>query len=88
VCSSGKNIRFSDIEYRILVLLINKVSQPIRAEEIIRAIWLDSTAGNKENLKVQIRKIRKRIETDPGIPKHLLSIHGVGYILWINDYQK
>ncbi|MHB1628833.1 MAG: winged helix-turn-helix domain-containing protein [Bacilli bacterium] len=77
----GKIIRLTDIEYRILALLVENLGQPVSPEIIIQHIWSDGRTGHKENLKVQIRKIRRRIENDPSTPEHLLSVRGKGYML-------
>ncbi len=82
VCRAGRTYRLTDIEYRILCLLIERVGQPVCAEEIISHIWTGGGTGTRENLNVQIGKIRRRIEPSPRTPKHLLSIRGVGYMLW------
>ncbi|MFN1222436.1 helix-turn-helix domain-containing protein, partial [Enterococcus faecium] len=36
---------------------------------------------------VHIRKIRERIESDPGDPKHLVTVRGLGYKLLKEQYR-
>ena len=78
---SGIPYKLTDIEFRILNLLIERINEPVTTQEIINEIWSHNATGNKENLKVQIRKVRLKIETDPAYPKYLLSIHGIGYMM-------
>ena len=81
VCRGGKPLRFSDVEFRILLLLIDNMGVPVSVEKIIKTVWLNNPCGHIENVKVQIRKIRERIETEPGAPEFILSVRGKGYIL-------
>jgi two-component system KDP operon response regulator KdpE len=79
----GKTLHLTDIEYRILLILVENYGQTVSAESLIAGIWVGHPTGNKDNLKTQISKIRKLIETDSSHPKHLFCVRGAGYILRI-----
>ncbi|MHB1628147.1 MAG: winged helix-turn-helix domain-containing protein [Bacilli bacterium] len=76
----GEPVRMTDMESRILGLLVANAGHPVNAADIIEEIWGCSSTGNKDNLKTQIRRIRRRIETDPSHPRHILCVHGEGYL--------
>ncbi|MHB9039007.1 MAG: winged helix-turn-helix domain-containing protein [Armatimonadota bacterium] len=80
-----REFRLTDLEFLILECLIDNAGHPVSANVLIQRIWSGRRSGNRENLNVQIGKIRKRVEEDPSHPQHLLSIHGVGYMMWAAD---
>lgn len=82
ISRSGRIIRLTDIQYRILDMLIEYMPFPVAQSDIIKKIWGIAKTGSKENLRVQIRKIRRRIEVEPSRPAHLITVHGHGYLLY------
>jgi len=49
--------------------------------QLYEAVWGMDGLGDDSTVMVHIRRIRERIEADPGNPKHLLTIRGLGYKL-------
>jgi len=49
--------------------------------QLYEAVWGMEGLGDDSTVMVHIRRIRERIEIDPGNPKHLLTIRGLGYKL-------
>ena len=49
-------------------------------EQILDALW-DSEGSYVDSsaLTVYIRRLRMKIEEDPGTPRHLLTVRGMGY---------
>jgi len=78
---SGKTIRLSDMEFRLLVLLMNNINEPVSVKNIIRCLWGNEFNGNSEGVKVQIKKLRNRIEVEPKNPDIILSVRGRGYTI-------
>lgn len=71
----------STLEYRLLVALLEAGGKPISKKTILEDVWgykegLESTA-----LKNGVLRLRKKIESEPGQPHHLLTVRGVGYRL-------
>jgi two-component system KDP operon response regulator KdpE len=49
--------------------------------QLIRDIWGNASPDNIQYLRMLIRKLRQKLEDDPGQPKLLISESGVGYRL-------
>ncbi|MFE4709913.1 response regulator [Paenibacillus sp. NPDC056722] len=49
--------------------------------QLYEAVWGIDGLGDDSTVPVHIRRIRERIEQDPGNPKYLLTIRGLGYKL-------
>jgi two-component system, OmpR family, KDP operon response regulator KdpE len=77
--SSGKEIRLSQLEFRLLHLLISSPGRIFTSEQIITAVWGYSGAGDQRLLKHLVFRLRQKIEEDPKEPKYILNETGVGY---------
>ena len=75
-------LNLTPIEYKILAYMAQYVGQALSREQIIENVWgyADSILDNQV-VNVHIRHLRKKIEIDPGKPKILLTVPGIGYRL-------
>jgi two-component system KDP operon response regulator KdpE len=55
------------------------VNHTIPSEALVAEVWGAEYAGEIEHVKHFIWTLRKKIETDPGDPKHLITERGFGY---------
>lgn len=68
-------------EFRLLKFLIENTNRVIERDEIISAVWPKtqiSDAISDEAIDQMVFRLRKKIESEPGNPKHLLTIKGRG----------
>lgn len=72
-------IRLTSTEYNLLALLARNEGKVLTHHYLLRAIWGPGYIGQSQYLRVFIAQIRKKIETDPNHPQHLLTESGVGY---------
>lgn len=73
---NGKNVEFTALEYKILLLLFSNIGKTITREQILEKIW--DVAGNFVNdntLTVYIKRIRAKL----GDESIIKTIKGVGY---------
>ena len=63
--SDGKNIRLSNLEFRVLYLLMDHSNQMFTNEEIISRVWGFYGEGNSALVKNVIYRLRKKIEPNP-----------------------
>ncbi len=74
-----REIRLTALEFGILSLLAGHPGRVFSAEEIFKTVWADRYYDSNNTVMVHIRKIREKIEDDPGRPIHIKTIWGVGY---------
>lgn len=70
----------TNVEYRLLCLLVQNVNHIVTRDIIFDELW--DGAGNfvdDNTLSVYIRRLREKVETDPSHPKHLITVRGFGY---------
>ncbi len=67
-------------EYRLLRLFLENAGQILSPEQILGNLW-DCNENYIENnsLTVYIRRLRTKIEDDPGKPDHIVTVRGMGY---------
>jgi len=74
----GNEITLSNLEYRLLHLLMSRPGHIFPADDIIQAIWGKYGSGDQILLKNVVYRLRKKIETDPSHPM-LLQTEQSGY---------
>ena len=82
VKKNGGEVFLSALEYRLLLVFINNPESIITRERLLSELW--DAAGEfvgDNTLTVYIKRLREKIEEDPGEPKIILTVRGMGYRL-------
>ncbi len=82
VKKNGGEVFLSALEYRLLLVFINNPESIITRERLLSELW--DAAGEyvgDNTLTVYIKRLREKIEDDPGEPKIILTVRGMGYRL-------
>ena len=78
--ADGEVIKLTSTETKILELLMKHPGRIFSAEEIYATVWQEPLAYNGEKtVMVHIRRIREKIEINPGEPEYLKVVWGIGY---------
>lgn len=85
VTRGGQEVSLSPTEYRLLQYLAVNAGRVIVQEELLRKVWGPEYREGYEGLRVYIRRLRKKIEPDPGNPTYVITKPGVGYMLAYPD---
>ena len=75
----GEDVILTPIEFDILWLLCANRGKVISAEELFETVWGEKYLDRNNTVMVHIRRIREKLETDPGRPRILKTVWGVGY---------
>jgi two-component system, OmpR family, KDP operon response regulator KdpE len=82
VVSVHKNrIQLTRKEYRLLHALATHVGLVVTHQQLLKEIWGSNQMHNIQYLRILVRKLRQKIESDPNDPRVLLTESGVGYRL-------
>lgn len=79
VTVAGKTVNLSPTEYRLLAALARNAHRTIPTQKLLEEVWGNQYTGEVEHVKRYIWALRKKIERDPGNPKHILTERGYGY---------
>jgi two-component system KDP operon response regulator KdpE len=74
-------VELTPTEYRLLEFLAHHINRTVPTETLLVEVWGPEYAGEIEHVKHFIWTLRKKIETDPGDPQHLITERGFGYRL-------
>ncbi len=77
----GATEQLSFYEVELLRLLYERVGQPVARDEILQKIWGLEAGPTNRTVDNFIVKLRKKIETSPDKPTHILTVYGFGYKL-------
>lgn len=81
VCKDKEEILLSKQEYRLLLYLLENKNHVLSKEQILSHIWdSDGKYVDNNTVSVNISRLRTKIENDASAPKHIKTIHGIGYI--------
>ena len=78
VSIAGKEIHFTPVEYKIIVLLSKHIGKVLTHDLITKDIWGPYT-NEIQALRVNMANIRRKMELNPAEPKYIVTEVGVGY---------
>jgi two-component system KDP operon response regulator KdpE len=81
----GQPLKLARTEYALLRYFIQHAGRVLTHGQLLREIWDLDDVEKTARLRVYVRLLRERIETDPTRPQLLVTIPGVGYRLEIRD---
>lgn len=77
---NNHTIELSKTEQKLLQLLVNNRGITLSRESLLGHIWPDGSDYVEENaLSVAVRRLRAKLEDDPGNPQYIKTVHGLGY---------
>ena len=77
----GKEIALTRTEAHILRHLMNNAGHVVTHSSLAEEVWGEDYPGAADSLKVHIRRLREKLETDPSQPQLILTKAGIGYFL-------
>jgi two-component system response regulator RegX3 len=80
---SASQVQFTRREIEILAYLKAHSDRPVPRAELLSEIWGYHKANQVQTrtVDIHIAKLRRKIETDPDTPRHLITVRGEGYKL-------
>jgi DNA-binding response OmpR family regulator len=74
----GSVVSLTAREFELLAVLVRHPRQAFRREEILESVW-GYRYGDTSTVTVHVRRLREKIEADPGSPARIATVWGVGY---------
>jgi two-component system KDP operon response regulator KdpE len=74
-----KDVKLSPKEYELLRLLVQHAGKVLTHNFLLKELWDEPT--DTQYLRVYVRQLRRKIETDPERPQFLMTETGIGYRL-------
>ncbi len=74
----GKSVELTQREFDLLTFLMAHPKEVFRREVLLEHVW-GYTFGDTSTVTVHVRRLREKIEADPGEPTFVQTVWGVGY---------
>ena len=71
--------RLTQLEFRLLFVLLTNRDQVIPSEVIVERVWGYTGTGSRELVRNLVSRLRSKIEPDPGNPRYIHTVPGLGY---------
>jgi len=81
----GKNLNLSRKEYGVLRLLVARAGEVVTRDELLDEVWGYDQYPTTRTVDNHVALLRSKLEDDPSEPRHLLTVHGVGYKLIVKE---
>lgn len=78
---AGKILNMSRKEFGVLRLLAARAGEVVTRDELLDEVWGYDQYPTTRTVDNHIALLRTKLEEDPSKPRHLLTVHGVGYKL-------
>lgn len=79
VTIAGSEINLTAKEFNILTLLLFHPNKVYSRDDLLKAVWGSDALGDGRTVDVHVRRLREKIESNPGDPKYIQTKWGVGY---------
>lgn len=75
----GQDVALPLKEFELLEMLLRNVDRVLTRGQLIDRVWGADYVGDTKTLDVHVKRLRAKIEPDPGKPVHLVTVRGLGY---------
>lgn len=83
---NGEPLELTSNEYKLLCMFMQNPDIVLSSEQILGRLWdCDENYIDNKTLTVYIRRLRMKIEDDPGEPSKIVTVRGMGYKWKIMD---
>jgi two-component system alkaline phosphatase synthesis response regulator PhoP len=79
VTRAGKTVELTAKEFDLLALFARNPGRAFSRTDLLRLVWGYQFEGYEHTVNTHINRLRAKIERDPGRPRYLRTVWGIGY---------
>jgi two-component system, OmpR family, response regulator RegX3 len=79
VSVGGEPVSMPLKEFELLELLLRNAGRVLTRGQLIDRVWGSDYVGDTKTLDVHVKRLRAKVEPDPGAPRHIVTVRGLGY---------
>jgi len=76
----GEPVEISTVEFQLLRALASQPHRPLGRDRLLALAHGDQHGVSDRSLDVQVMRLRRLVEADPGTPRHIQTVWGLGYV--------
>ena len=75
----GTPVQLTYVEFELLRALATRPGRVFSRQSLLSALWGGAEYREQRTIDVHVRHLREKLEPDPGKPRYILTVRGVGY---------
>ncbi len=75
----GREVRLTPAEYNLLLFFLHNADRALTRDVILNSVWGYESYPNSRTVDAHVVRLRQKLEPEPNLPRHFLTVHGVGY---------
>ena len=79
VSKRGQEMSLTRGEYNLLTYFLQNPDRALTREVILNCVWGYTCLPHTRTVDAHVVRLRQKLESDAGHPRHFLTVHGVGY---------
>ena len=79
VSVGGQQVSMPLKEFELLEILLRNAGRVLTRGQLIDRVWGSDYVGDTKTLDVHVKRLRAKVEPDPGAPQHIVTVRGLGY---------
>ncbi|SNQ50050.1 DNA-binding response regulator in two-component regulatory system with PhoR (or CreC) [Frankia canadensis] len=79
VTVDGTTVTLPLKEFELLEMFLRNAGRVLTRGQLIDRVWGSDYVGDTKTLDVHVKRLRTKIEREPGNPRHLVTVRGLGY---------
>ena len=78
---NGEDISLTPRAFELLIAMLGNADKTLTRHELLRTVWGYDGSVTTRTVDAHIAELRRKLERDPSEPRHILTVHKVGYRL-------
>jgi DNA-binding response OmpR family regulator len=79
VMRAGKRVEVTTAEYELLTYFLLNEGRELSRDMILESVWSYLAWPNTRTVDAHVLRLRQKLEPNPLMPRHFLTVHRVGY---------
>ncbi len=79
VTRNGRVVKFTPAEYNLLTFFLQNPDRVLKRDVILNSVWGYESFPNTRTVDAHVVRLRQKLEAEPAVPRHFVTVHGVGY---------
>ncbi len=79
ITKAGQDVRMTPTEWSILEIMVRNPEKLITQQQLLTEVWGPAYAKEANYLRVYMAQLRRKLEPEPGTPRHFITEPGMGY---------
>ena len=79
IVRNHKEVKVTPAEYNLLSFFLQNMDRALSRDLILNSVWGYEFYPNTRTVDAHVVKLRQKFEQEPAVPRHFMTVHGVGY---------